>query len=206
VVEPLCLSVEAGGTLLVGDGGDQAPADPPGPGGTVVRIDRSAATWTATPLLPAGTPLLAPTAVARTVDGRLYVLDAGLRPFSPDPNDPFVCAAAEPAAVYEIVPGSPASVRRISEPGQFVYPTGMAAVDDRLVICDPGQPEVAGVQSFRSRVQPFMFDVVIHFAAPRLPEDPAQRQRVLEQAFGTIRTIIESQKPAHTVWNLITAI
>jgi len=144
--------------------------------------------------------------VARTASSGLDVLDAGLRPVSPDSNDPFGGAAAEPAAVNEIVAGDPPAVLRISEPGQFVYPTGMAAVGDRLVICDPGQPEVAGLQSFRSRVRPFMFDVVIHFAAPRLPTDPDARQQELARAVGTIRTIIDAQKPAHSVWNLVTAI
>jgi hypothetical protein len=51
-----------------------------------------------------------------------------------------------------------------------------------------------------------MFDVVVHFAAPRLPVDPTERKQELDRAVGTVRTIIDAQKPAHTVWNLITAI
>lgn len=82
----------------------------------------------------------------------------------------------------------------------------MAATADRLVICDPGQPDVAGLQTYTSRVRPFQFDVVIHFANSRLPTDQAARQLVLSQAVGNISSIIEDQKPAHTKWNLITSI
>jgi phage tail-like protein len=206
VVEPLSLAVERDGALLVGDGGDQDPPGPSGYPGNLLRVDRAGG-WTQTPLLPASNPLVAPAGIARTRDGRLFVLDAGLKPFSPSATDPFICAVAEPAAVYEVRLTAPApTLVRISEPGQLVYPTGMAAAGDRLLICDPGQPEVAGLQPFWSRVRPFMFDVVIHFAASRLPPDPRERQQVLNQSVGSIRAIIEAQKPAHSVWNLITAI
>jgi hypothetical protein len=82
----------------------------------------------------------------------------------------------------------------------------MITAGEQLVVCDPGQPEVFGLQPYWPRVRPYQFDVVIHFADSRLPADPAARQLVLAQAVGNIRTIIEDQKPAHTVWNLITAI
>ncbi|MGV9385752.1 phage tail protein [Nonomuraea sp. NPDC003707] len=207
VVEPLSLAVEPGGTLLVGDGGDQEPAAPARFPGNLVRVTRAAPAWTETLLLPADNPLVAPTAIAHTRDGRLYVLDAGLKPFAPSATDPFICAVAEHAAVFEVDPAAaPPTAVRITEPGQFVYPTGMAAAGDRLVVCDPGQPEVAGLQPFWSRVRPFQFGVVVHFAEGRLPPDPSARQLVLNQAVGNIRSIIDQEKPAHTLWNLITAI
>jgi phage tail-like protein len=207
VLEPLSLAAEPDGTLLVGDGGNQAPAQPDEFPGNLVRIDRSTAPWTETPVLPAGNPLVAPTGIARTRDGRLHVLDAGLKPFSPSATDPFVCAVAEDAGIFQIdLAATPPSAMRITELGQLVYPTGMAAAGDRLVICDPGQPEVAGLQPFWSRVRPYQFNVVIHFADSRLPADPDARQLVLNQAVGNVRTIIEAEKPAHTLWNLITAI
>jgi hypothetical protein len=170
-------------------------------------VDRSPATWTATPLLTGENPLVAPTGIARMPDGRLFVLDTGVKPFAPSATDPFICAVAQDAAIYQVEEAtSPPSAVRVTGPGQFVYPTGMIATGDRLVVCDPGQPEVFGLQPYWSRVRPHQFSVVIHFADSRLPADLGARQVVLAQAVGNIRTIIEDQKPAHTVWNLITAI
>jgi phage tail-like protein len=206
VTEPLSVAAGSGGILLVGDGGDQAPATPAGFPGNLVRVDRSTATWAESLLLPGNNPLTAPTGIARTADGQLYVLDAGVKPFAPS-DDPFICAVAEDAGVFHIdLAAMPATAVRITGPAPFVYPTGMAAAADRLVICDPGQPDVAGLQTYTSRVRPFQFDAIIHFADSRLPTDQAARQLVLSQAVGNISSIIEDQKPAHTKWNLITSI
>jgi phage tail-like protein len=207
VTEPLSLAVNPDGTLLIGDGGDQDPAGPDGFPGNLVLVDRAPASWTQTPLLPAANPLVAPTGIARTVDGRLFVLDTGVKPFAPSATDPFICAVAQDAGIFQLdLTATPPSAVRITGPGQFVYPTAMIAAGAQLVVCDPGQPEVLGLQPYWSRVRPYQFDVVIHFADSRLPADPASRQLVLAQAVGNIRTIIEDQKPAHTVWDLITAI
>jgi phage tail-like protein len=207
VTEPLSLAVNPDGTLLVGDGGDQDPAGPEGFPGNLVLVDRVPAPWTQTPLLPAANPLVAPTGIARMPDGRLFVLDTGVKPFAPSATDPFICAVAQDAGIFQVdLTSTPPSAARITGPGQFVYPTGMIAAGARLVVCDPGQPEVLGLQPYWSRVRPYQFGVVIHFADSRLPPDPAARQLVLAQAVGNIRTIIEDQKPAHTVWDLITAI
>jgi hypothetical protein len=193
--------------LLIGDGGNQAPAGPEGFPGNLVLVDRAPATWTQTLLLPAGNPLVAPTGIARTPNGRLFVLDTGVKPFAPSATDPFICAVAQDAGIFQVdLTPTPPSAVRITGPGQFVYPTGMITAGEQLVVCDPGQPEVFGLQPYWPRVRPYQFDVVIHFADSRLPADPAARQLVLAQAVGNIRTIIEDQKPAHTVWNLITAI
>ena len=82
----------------------------------------------------------------------------------------------------------------------------MTAAGPQLLVCDPGQPEVGGLQPYWSRVRPYQFGVVIHFADSQLPADQGQRPLVLAQAVGNIRTIIDDQKPAHTVWDLITSI
>lgn len=207
VVEPLSFAVERDGMLLLGDGGDQEPADPAGFPGNLRRIDRRTNPWTETRLLPPANPLVAPTGVARARDGSLYVLDVGLKPFAPSATDPFICPVAEPAAVYAVdLAASPPGVVRITGPGQFVYPTGMAAVGDHLVVSDPGQPEVSGLEPYWGRVRPFQFDVSIHFAGSRLPADPAARKRVLDQAVGNISSIVTEQKPAHTLWTLNTSI
>ena len=205
VVEPLSLLAEPDGRLIIGDGREQAPTGPAQFAGNLVRVDRSTATWTETTLLGADNPLVAPTGLARTGDGRLYVLDAGLKPFDPSTTDPFTCPVADPAGVFSIdVDAAPPTVAQATPAGQFVYPTGLVATGDRLVACDPGQPAVAGLQPFLSRLRPFQFDIVIHFAESRLPPDPAARTAERERAVGNILTIVDQQKPAHTVRNLLT--
>jgi phage tail-like protein len=206
VLEPLSLLVRPDGRLIVGDGGVQEPAGPGVPAGNLVQVDRSAATWTETALLPAANPLLAPTGLVRA-GTTLYVLDNGLKPFAPPVADPFVLAAAEPARVYAAdLSVSPVTITAATPPGQLVFPTGMCAADDRLVICDPGQPEVAGLVPVTSRVLPFRFDVVVHFTDSRLPADPDARSTIQRQVVGNIRSVVEQQKPAHALWNLVTAI
>ncbi|SDW52634.1 Phage tail protein (Tail_P2_I) [Amycolatopsis xylanica] len=208
VREPLSLAIEPDGTLLIGDGGVQEPENPAQFPGNLVKVDRRTPVWTETTLLPAANPLVAPTGLARTRDGSLYVLDAGLKPFSPSTTDPYICPVAEHAAVLRV--DAAGRAERITEPGQFVYPTGMVADGDRLVVCDPGQPAggwpAVDPRLLLSRVRPFQFDVVIHFAQPRLPPDQDARRLVLNRAVVTIRTIVDRQKPAHTVWNLVTSI
>ncbi|MEU7872999.1 phage tail protein [Dactylosporangium sp. NPDC049140] len=206
VLEPLALLVRPDGRLVVGDGGVQQPTGVPVPAGNLVLVDRSAATWTETPLLPAANPLVAPTGLV-LAGTRLYVLDNGLKPFAPPTIDPFVLAAAEPARVYAVdLAASPPTIAAATEPGQLVYPTGMCALGDRLVIADPGQPEVTGLVSVLSRVLPYRFDVVVHFTDSRLPTDPAARGVMQRQVVGNIRSIVEQQKPAHALWNLVTEI
>ena len=205
-VEPLSMIVDSDGTLLLGDGGDQEPAGAP-VAGNLLRVDRGPTPWRETILLPAANPLVAPTGLARTRAGLLYVLDVGLKPFAPSATDPFICPVAEPAAVYAVdLATSPPTCTRITAPGEFVYPTGLAAIGDRLVVSDPGQPEVSGLEPYWGRVRPFEFDVSIHFTDSRLPADPVVRKRVLDQAVGNISSIVSEQKPAHTLWTLNTSI
>jgi phage tail-like protein len=210
VIEPLSLLAEPDGRLIIGDGREQTPTGPAQFAGNLVRVDRSPATWIETALLAADNPLVAPTGLARTDDGRLYVLDAGLKPFAPS-SDPFTCAVADPAGVFSVdVDAAPPTVLRATPAGQFVYPTGLVATGNRLVACDPGQPPVGGLrpleQPFWTRLRPFQFDVVIHFADSRLPPDPAAREAERERAVGNILTIVGQQKPAHTHWNLVTQV
>jgi phage tail-like protein len=208
VVEPLSLLVEADGTVLIGDGGAQTPTAQPSVTANLVRITRSGAgAWSGQRLLPDANPLVAPTGVARIADGSLHILDVGLNPFTPSSTEPFICTMAEPAAIYRVdLDATPATVEVAADPGQFVYPTDMVATEDRLVVCDPGLPTVAGGTPSLSRVQPFRFDVVIHFADGRLPPGQDDRRRVLRQAYGAIKAIIEEEKPAHTLANLVTEI
>ena len=115
--------------------------------------------------------------------------------------DPFICPVAQDAAIYQIdLTATPPSAVRITGPRQFVFPTGMTAAGNQLVVCDPGQPEAFGLQPYWSRVRPHQFSVVIHFTASRVPDDQDARHLVLSQALGNISTIVEAQKPAHTVW------
>jgi phage tail-like protein len=218
VIEPLSLAVVSNGNLLIGDGGDQEPTGEEGFAGNLRRVNRRTNPWTETRLLPLArsdptdhrivNPMVAPAGLARTRDGTLYVLDVGLKPFAPSATNPFICPVAEHAAIYAVdLTASPPVVVQTTGPGQFVYPTGMVAVGDRLVVSDPGQPEVSGVEPYWGRVRPFEFDVSIHFTESRLPpEQDGARKRVLDQAVGNISSIVSEQKPAHTLWTLNTSI
>jgi phage tail-like protein len=206
VIEPMSLLAEPDGRLVIGDGRDQAPAGPAQFRGNLVRVDRARATWTEMVLLEAANPLVAPTGLARTDDGRVYVLDAGLKPFVPSTTSPFICAVADPAAIFQVdLDSAQPTATRATAGGHFVYPTGLVATRNRLVACDPGQPAVIGSPPLESRFRPFQIDVVIHFANPRLSPDPATRKGEVNRAVGNIRTIVDQQKPAHTISNLATS-
>ncbi|MBM2613999.1 hypothetical protein JIG36_00320 [Actinoplanes sp. LDG1-06] len=196
VTEPLSLLVLPDRRLVIGDGT-----------GTLVRVDRSGADWTETALLPPGNTLIAPTAVVRSTDTLFYVLDAGLRPFTPPGADPFVLTVAEPAVVRAVdLTTTPVRVRAVTEPGHLVFPTAMVAAGGRLVVCDPGQPEVPGIAPVWSRLQPSRFGVVLHFTDGRLPAEAKARTAVRRRVAAHIRTTVDQQKPAHTLWNLVSAI
>jgi phage tail-like protein len=206
VLEPLSMIVQPDGKLIIGDGGDQEPDGPAQLSGNLVQVTRSGTNWAEAALLPTANPLVAPTGLARS-GSRLYVLDAGLKPFYPPNIDPFVLSVAEPAVVYTVdTTSAPATIAAATESGNLAFPTGLAAAGGRLVICDPGQPEVAGLIPVFSRLLPCRFDVVIHFVDTRLPADPDQRANVQRQVVGNIRAVVERQKPAHSLWNLVTAI
>ena len=42
--------------------------------------------------------------------------------------------------------------------------------------------------------------------ASRLPVDEAERDRVTAQAVGNVKAIIDEQRPAHTIGNLVTRV
>jgi phage tail-like protein len=210
VIEPLSLLVQSDGKLIVGDGREQASAQPVHLAGNLVLVDRSTTpAWTETvllPLLPPSNPLVAPTAITRSDDTHLYVLDAGLKPFVPPNATPFILTVADPAGVYRVNLGDSPTVTRVTQVGHLVFPTGMVANGGRLLICDPGQIEVRQVMPVWSRLLPFRFGVVVHFANSRLPSDASARRNVQRQVVGNISSIVEQQKPAHTLWDLITSI
>ncbi|GAB3258564.1 phage tail protein [Kineosporia babensis] len=205
LTEPLSLIARPDGTLLIGDGGPQEP-DPGVPSqltGNLFTVQRRTTPWTVTAQLPADpatNPLVSPTGLAE-LDGQLYVLDAGLKPFEPSPSDPFVCPVAEHAAIYHYSEGT---LTRITEPGQFVFPTGLGVGQNRLLVADPGRLAV-NFQPYLARVLPSRFDVGVHFTAARVPQDPVARKHTLQQAVGAISTIVNDQKPAHTMWSLTTS-
>jgi phage tail-like protein len=211
VLEPLSLLVRGDGDLVIGDGREQQPTQPGEFAGNLVRVHRGGqAQWTETLLIPtgdpaAGNPLVAPTAITQAGPDTLYVLDAGLKPFTPPGDNPFVLAVAEPAAVFRVsLSGAAPTVIRVSEPGEVVYPTGMVADGDRLVICDRGQPEAPGLLTVMSRLRPFHLNVVLHFVDGLLSSDPQQRAAEQRRVIGNVQAIVEEQRPAHIEWSLIT--
>jgi hypothetical protein len=215
VIEPLSLLVLASGDLIIGDAGTQQQQQPPLPGdltGNLVRVNRSnPMSWVETvvlPIPPAGpNPLVAPTGVVAEDATHLLVLDVGLKPFSPDPAAPFLCDVAEPAVIYRVDLGvMPPAVTRASETGQFVFPTGMVLGNGTLYICDPGEPEVAGIKPRLSRALPHEFAVLIHFCKQRLPSLPQDRQPLEERIRGGIGNILDQQKGAQTLYSIVTEI
>ncbi|MEU6885634.1 phage tail protein [Streptomyces viridosporus] len=202
VKEPLSLFVDRDGALIIGDGGDQKPPPQGAASGNLVRVVRGDSVWTPTPLLPLHNQLVAPTAVTRADTDLLYVLDAGLRPFWPSAtDDPFILAEAVPACVHRVTTAPDAAAAgtvRITEPGQFVNPSGMTAAGGQILICDPGQIDTAGIglEGHRSRTHAFDINVVVHFAAGR--------QQRLSQVLATINSIIEQHKPAHCRYFAVT--
>ena len=203
VVEAMSLFVDADGSLLIGDGREQDPSVPEQWPANVVRVVRTTTPWTEQPLLDRVNPLRAPTGLARTADGTLYVLDVGLKPLEPFSADPFVCPAADPAAIFAVrESGGGAVLTRVTGPGSFVYPLGMVAAGTDLVVADKGQFDPQ--KPSWSRLLPYEFDVVIHFPTHRVSRDEAERLQVLSRVVGDITSVVNAQKPAHTVWNLVT--
>ncbi|MFE3940234.1 hypothetical protein ACFXPJ_42470, partial [Streptomyces goshikiensis] len=84
-------------------------------------------------------------------------------------------------------------------PPHFVSPTGMTAQGEHLIVCDPGQGGSSGTDltDFRSRIQPFDINVVIHFTEADLSADPVKRKRQVNQAMGMINSTLDRHKPAH---------
>jgi len=208
VVEPLSMMVAGDGALLVGDAGKQRPPTPTSPG-NLVRVDRAnPAQWREAVLLPADPAvngLVAPSGIAPGADSsHVYVVDIGLRPFSPlGSNAPYIVTVAQPAAVFRVdLPAGPAAspgatVTNVTEPGGLVYPTGMVRQAGRLVICDPGYPVAQGETDSGIRATPFRFEVIIHFRESELP-DTNERRAVRRRINGDILAIVDEQKPAHT--------
>lgn len=211
VGEPLSLFVDDDDSLVVGDGGDQdAPARGAG-GGNLVRIVREGADWTHTPLLAPGSGLVAPTATVRTGPDGLFVLDAGLRPFWPESTgDPFILFDAEPACVHRVTgaPGT-AVADRVTEPGQFVSPTGMSSAARHVVVCDPGQnSRNDALDGYRARLAPHEINVIVHFCAEDFQDqdfpDPEERRRAVNRALGDIKATVARYKPGHCRFSAVT--
>ena len=202
VVEPLSLMVRSDGTLIIGDGGHQDQQD----AANLVRVDRSNTGWTETPLLPAepaANPLVSPTALVAAADGAMYVLDTGLRPFA---TGDLLLTVARPAAVFRAdLGGSRPSLQQVTRNGNLVFPTGMAAQGDRLLICDPGQLESGQQDPVLTRLSPFRFCVVVHFEASSLPDGEPDRTRVIGRVATSIRSVVDQLRPAHTLATLIIA-
>ncbi|WP_410791019.1 phage tail protein [Kribbella sp. C-35] len=207
VLEPLSLLVRPDATLVIGDGREQEGLGPGLLNGNLVVVDRTnAAAWAESLLLPTANPLVAPTAVTHTRGGALHVLDVGIKPFRQLDQDAFVRAVCDSAAVYQVDPeaATPQAVR-VSVAGHMVFPTGMVAADDRLVICDPGQPEAPGVTPIWPRLRPYRFDVVVHFLESGLPIDQEERAATESQVLAIVSSVVEDNRPAHTEWGRITA-
>ncbi|MCH7342701.1 phage tail protein [Pelomonas sp. CA6] len=206
VVSPFSLTVLAGGAgggdLVIGDGGNQAAPTP----ASLVHVNRAAPLWVESPLLgavPAGAnPLVAPTGVVEFRPGLLLVLDAGLKPLAPDPADPYTREIAEPAALYWVdITQVPPRITRASEAQGMVQPCGMVFDGRNVFICDAGEPEVAPLEPRVWRALDHEFAAIVHFSKQR-PASVLERRRIV----GNIRDIVDRNKPAHTLWTVISSV
>jgi len=194
VVEPLSIAVLADGNLIIGDGREQNLPT----AGDLIHVNRAnPIAWVESRLLGAlaagANPLVSPTAVVQTSPTRLLVLDTGVKPIIPALANPFDAEIAEPAALYW-VDSAPTVVTRASETKSLVYPRGMVYDGTSVFICDPGQPQAAGLQPRVFRAMAHEFGVVVHFSKQR-PTTVDDRRKIL----GNIRDILAEGKPAQTV-------
>lgn len=206
VVAPFSLTVLAsgpgGGDLVIGDGGNQAAPTP----ASLVHVNRAGAVWIESPLLgavlPGDNPLVAPTGVVEYKPGLLLVLDAGLKPLTPDPLDPYTREIAEPAALYWVdTTQAPPAITRASESQGMVVPCGMVFDGKNVFIADAGEPEVAPLDPRVWRALDHEFAAVVHFSKQR-PASILERRRIV----GNIRDIVDRSKPAHTLWTVISSV
>ncbi|XHS77627.1 phage tail protein [Burkholderiaceae bacterium UC74_6] len=205
-IAPFSLTVLAGGPgggdLVIGDGGDQTAPTP----ASLLHVSRAAPLWVESLLLgavpAAANPLVAPTAVVEFKPGLLIVLDAGLKPLTPDPLDPYTREIAEPAALYWVdTTQVPPRITRASEPQGMVAPSGMVSDGRQLFICDGGEPQVSPLEPRVWRALDHEFAAIVHFSKQR-PATPLERRRIV----GNIRDIVDRNKPAHTLWTVISSV
>lgn len=204
VREPLSLLVRPDGRLVVGDAREQdqpTPAD-------LVEIDRAdPAAWAERLLLdglpPGANPLVAPAAVVQEHPTSLLVLDAGLKPYAPDPAGPFLRHVAEPAAVWRVALGPPGpAVTLATEPRQLVYPRGMVLYEGSLYLADFGELETAAAQRRRVwRATSHEFGVLVHFSRQREPT-PERRREIVRD----VGDIVDRQRPASTLPSIVSAV
>jgi hypothetical protein len=206
VTAPFSLTVlssgAGGGDLVIGDGGIQTTPTP----ANLVHVTRAAAVWVESSVLgavPAGAnPLIAPTGVVEFGPGLLLVLDAGLKPLTPDPIDPYTRELAEPAALYWVdTTQVPPAITRASEPLGMVVPNGMVFDGESVFISDGGEPEVAPLEPRVWRAVDHEFAAIVHFSKQR-PATQLERRKII----GSIRDIIDRGKPAHTLWTLVSSV
>jgi phage tail-like protein len=172
IIEPLSMLLLPDGTLIIGDGRDQRTS-PPTPADLLWVKPGADHFWPATSLLQDlgnANPLVAPTAIVQEDPTHLLVLDAGLKPITPDPTKPFAPLVAQPAAIYRVeipmLAGStaPPKIAPITQPAHLVYPSAMLRdAQGALYICDPGMPIVDRTDYKRRRMLPQGFTVYVHF-------------------------------------------
>jgi phage tail-like protein len=203
IIEPLSLVVLKNGNLVIGDGMNQTLAVP----ADLVLVDRTNPLWPTSSLLgavpAANNPLVAPTAIVQEDANHLLVVDAGLKPFVPDPATPFNCVIGRQAAVYRVdLSQVPPTITAVSETRQLTYPRGaVMAAEGRLHICDPGLPDVTGfsTRAWRATMQQFAVDV--HFSGPPAVT-PLQKQE-RNQFLQSIADVVIDGKPSQSQWKVI---
>ena len=199
-VSPISLLGLPNHDLLLGDPGaaGAGPAD-------FVTVTRPAAalnTWAESPqtLLTgvAANPLAAPVAMVLEDAIHLLVVDAGLKPYYPPTIDPFIRDLLSPSAIYR-VDLQQKTVVAASESNQFVFPTGMVIDQGTVYVSDHGDPHVtAAAGPFEAwRALTNAFGIAVHFP------QTAKNTTVPHQILNEIRSVVDREKPAHTVYTIV---
>lgn len=196
VIEPLSLVILDDDTFIIGDGGVN---DQPG---NLIRVKISQ-NWEAEwlQLEVESDALVAPKSLVRVDASDLFVLDVGLQPWYSPQSHPFVRNKARDAAIYRFIGNlvgkeAKASLKRVSEAGELVFPIDMAMYDDVLYIADPGVMRTGVNNNWRARRHEFA--VAVHFPENGLPSVMEQWEDFVRPILGDISDIIERDKPAHT--------
>lgn len=214
VVTPTALVLEPGGTVLIADARRQDtpkgqslpyPADLQKQlAGDLVRVtlDPFKTESLLGSLGPAKNPLIYPTSLLAGPSGSVLVCDRGFKENSPTDingkkDEGLVRVLAEPAGLYRIDFSPELKITPVRLPLPLVQPRRLARDGERLLVLENGlYQEKSDKEKVEWRAEPHHFGLTVFLSATR-PTDMATRRSI----FQTLAGVLDSERPAHAVWN-----